>query len=104
MWVGSLIICCSPNWEVMASILEPLEVVVSPVYKLLDFALKAPMTAIKKGLVADTASRVSSKSLQKFSKSSLDWFGDLYKETKFQILSQSFISKGYTFIKVMIID
>ena len=52
MWNGSLTICCSPNWEVMASILEPSEVVVLPVYKLLDFALKSPMATIKKGLVA----------------------------------------------------
>ena len=56
----------------MASILEPSEVVVSPVYQLLDFALKSPMATIKKGLVAATASRVSSKLLQKFSKSSSD--------------------------------
>ena len=74
----------------MASVLE---VVVSPVYQLLDFVLKSPMATIEKGLVAETASRFSSKSLQKFSKSSSDWFGDLYKERKFQILSQSFISK-----------
>ena len=88
----------------MASVLEPSKVVVSPVYRLLDFALKSPMATTKKGLVVETVSRVCSKLLQKFSKSSLDWFGDLYKETKLQILSQSFISKGYTFIKVMNID
>ena len=75
------------------SILEPSKVVVSPVYQLLDFALKSPMTTIKKGLVAETASKVSSKVLQKFSKSSSDWFCDLYKETKLQILSPSFITK-----------
>ena len=51
----------------MASILEPSEVVVSPVYQLLDFALKSPMATIKNGLVAETASRVSSKLLQKLS-------------------------------------
>ena len=56
----------------MASILEPSEVFVSPVYQLLDFVLKSPMVTIKKGLVAETASRVSSKLLQKFSKSSSD--------------------------------
>ena len=50
MWVGSLIISCSPNWEVMASILESSKVVVSPVYQLIDFALKSPMTTIKKGI------------------------------------------------------
>ena len=56
----------------MASVLEPSEVVVSPVHQLLDFALKLSMATIKKGLVAETASRVSSKLLQKFSKSSSD--------------------------------
>ena len=56
----------------MASILEPAEVVVSPVYQLLDFVLKSPMATIKKGLVAETASRVSSKLVQKFSNSSSD--------------------------------
>ena len=77
----------------MASVLEPSKVVVSPVYQLLDFALKSSMATIKKGLVAKTASKVSSKLLQKFSKSSSDWFGDLYKETKLQILSPRFITK-----------
>ena len=52
----------------MFSILEPSEVVVSPVYQLLDFALKSPMSKIEKGLVAE----VRSKLLQKFSKSSSD--------------------------------
>ena len=45
----------------MASILESSEVLVSPVYMLLDFALKSPMATIKKELVVKTASRVSSK-------------------------------------------
>ena len=43
----------------MASILEPLEVVVSPVYQLLELTLKSPMAMIKKGPVGETASRVS---------------------------------------------
>ena len=77
----------------MASILELSKVVISPVYQLLDFALKSPMATIKKGLVDETTSRVSSKLLQKFSKSSSDWFGDLNKETKLQILSPSFVTK-----------
>ena len=42
----------------MASILEPSKVVVSPVYQLLDFALKSQMATIIKGLVAKTASRL----------------------------------------------
>ena len=57
MWVGLLMICCGPNWEVMVSILEPSKVVVSPVQQLLDFASKSPMITIKKKLVAKTASR-----------------------------------------------
>ena len=92
-WVGSLIIYCSRDWEVMASILEPSMIVLSPVYQLLDFALKSPLTATKKRLVAATASRVSSKLSQKFWKSFSDWLGDLYKETKLQVLSPSFIKK-----------
>ena len=49
----------SPNWEVMASILEPSKLVISLVYQLLDFALKSPMTTIKKRLVVETKSSVS---------------------------------------------
>ena len=56
----------------MASILEPSEVVVSPIYQLLDFGLKSPIATIIKGLIAEAASRDSSKLLQKFSKSSSD--------------------------------
>ena len=95
MCVSSLIICSSSNWEVMAWVLETSKVVASPVYQLFDFALKSPTAANKKRLVAEAASRISSKLLQKFWKSTLNWFGDLYKETKLQILSQSFISKVY---------
>ena len=80
----------------MASILEPSRLVVSPVHPLVDFALKSPMAIIKKELVAKTMSRVSSKLLEN---SSSDWSGDLYKETKLQILSPS-----YTFLKVINID
>ena len=64
----------------MASMLEPSEVVLSPVYQLLDFVLKSPVAAIRKGLVAETVFSVSSKILQKFSKSSSDWFEDCTKK------------------------
>ena len=66
----------------MGSILEPSKAVVSLVYQLLDFALESPMATIEKGLVVEIASRVSSKLLQQFSKPSLNWFGELYKEPK----------------------
>ena len=75
----------------MVSILEPSKVVVSPVYQLLDFALKSPMATIKKGLVAETEPRVSLKLLQKFSKSSSDL--QKYSGSKLQILSPSSITK-----------
>ena len=90
--VSPFIIWSSPNWEVMSSIFEPSKVVLSPVYQLLDIALKSPIAAIKKRLIAKKASRIRSKLSQKFWKFSLDWFGDLYKETKFQFLSLSFIA------------
>ena len=80
----------------MASVLEPSRLVVSPVYQLLDFALKSPVAIIKKELVAKTASTVSSKLLEN---SSSDWSGDLYKERKLQILPPS-----YTFLKVINVD
>ena len=80
----------------MASVLEPSRLVVSPVYQLLDFALKSPVAIIKKELVAKTAATVSSKLLEN---SSSDWSGDLYKERKLQILSPS-----YTFLKVINVD
>ena len=48
MQVGSLITCCSPNWQVTASVLERSKVVVSPVYKLLNFALKLSMATIER--------------------------------------------------------
>ena len=70
----------------MASLLEHSEVVLLPVYQLLEFALKSPMATMKKGLVAKIASRVSLDLLQTFPQSSSDWFGDLHKETKLQIL------------------
>ena len=73
----------------MISILEPSKVIVSPIYQLLEIpvasipvALKPPMATIKKELVAKRASTVSSNLLQNFSKSSLDWFRDLYKKIK----------------------
>ena len=53
----------------------------------------SPFLTIQKRLVAKTASRVSLKLLQKFSKSSSDWFGVLCKETKLQIFSPSFTAK-----------
>ena len=79
----------------MASVLAPSKVIVSPVYQLSDSALKSLVTTIKNGLLAEIVSLVSSKLFHKFSKSSLDSFGDhLNNETKLhfylQVFSQRF--------------
>ena len=50
--VGSLIICCNPNVEVIPSILEPSYVVLLPLNQTFDLALKSPRTTIKKVLLA----------------------------------------------------
>ena len=42
IYVGSLIICCNPNVEAIPSILEPSDVVLSPLNQTFDLALKSP--------------------------------------------------------------
>lgn len=74
----------------MTSILEPSQVVLSPVHPLLDFAMKLPMTAIKRGLVAKIASWVS---LKLFSK-------EIFKVI-FRLVWRPFYHKGYTFTEVL---
>ena len=61
--VGSLISCCNPNWEVIASILESSYDVSSPLNQRLDFILKSPRTMVKNGLFAVTAPMFNSKLL-----------------------------------------
>ena len=73
--VGSLISCCNPNWEAIASILEPSYDVLSPLNQRLVLILKSPRTTVKKELLAVTASMFNSKLLANDSKSSCDWFG-----------------------------
>ena len=76
----------------MASILEPSEVVLPPVYQLPDFALKSPMATIKKGLVVETASGLAQSYCRSF-QSHLRLIWNLCKEIKLQILSPNFLSK-----------
>ena len=83
----------------MASVLEPSKVVVSPVYQLLDFALKSPAT-IKKGLVAETASKVIAEVFKVIF--GLVW--RLVQRNKVANFISKFYHKGYTFIKVTNID
>ena len=49
MWVGSLINCCRPNFEVTASILEPSYVVLSRLYQFEDLVLKSPRATVRNG-------------------------------------------------------
>ena len=84
--VGSLISCNNPNWEVIASILEPSFDVLSPLNQRLDLILKSPRTTVKKWLFAVTASMLNLKLLANYSKLSCDWFGERYKETNMHSL------------------
>ena len=47
--VGSLISCCNPNWEVIASILEPPYDLLSTLNQRLDFILNHKEQQLKKG-------------------------------------------------------
>ena len=46
---GSLISCCSPNWEVMPSMFEPLCDVLPLLHQRSDLTWKSPRTTVKKG-------------------------------------------------------
>ena len=91
--VGSLIICCNPNVEVIPSILEPSYVVLSPLNQRFDLALKSPRTTVKKVLWAVAVSIFNSKLFANDSKSSCDWLGEQYKDTNLHNLPTILISK-----------
>ena len=50
IWVASLISCCKPNGDVVASILEPSWAVLSCLYLFDDLILRSPGTTNKYGL------------------------------------------------------
>ena len=52
--VGSLIICCNPNVQVMPSILEPSYVVLSPLNQTFDLVLKSQRTTVKNSVVGNS--------------------------------------------------
>ena len=91
--VGSLIICCNPNVEVIPSILEHSYVVLSPLNQIFDLALKSPRTTVKKVLLAPAVSISNSKLFANHSKSSCDWLGEQYKDTNLHNLPPIFISR-----------
>ena len=63
MCVGSLIICCNPNWEAIPSFLEPLYVA------MLILLLKPPRKTVRKKLFTIIESIFNSKLLINDSKS-----------------------------------
>ena len=91
--VGSLIICCNTNVEVIPSILEPSYVVLLPLNHGFDLTLKSPRTAVKKVLWAVAVSIFNSKLFANDSKSSCDWLGERYKDTNLHNLPPILISK-----------
>ena len=88
--VGSLIICCNPNIEVIPSLLEPLYVVLLPLNQRFDFALKSPRAIV---IWAVAVSVFNSKLFTNDSKSSCDWLGERYKDTDLHNLPPILISK-----------
>ena len=92
--VGSLVICCNPNVELIPSILEPSYVALSPLNQRFDLALKSPRTTVKKVLLAVTVSIFNSKLFANYSKSSCDWLGERYKDTNLNNLPPILISKS----------
>ena len=91
--VGSLIICCNPNWQITPWILEPSYIVISLFYQRLDFTLKSPRMTARNGLFTITESIFNSRLLINDSKSSCHWLDEPYNEIKLHNLSLIFISK-----------
>ena len=60
-WVGSWINSFTPNWDVIASILEPSWAVLSCLYQFDDLALKSPRKTIKKEFLLAIVSKFSSR-------------------------------------------
>ena len=91
--VGSRINCFRPNWDVIASILEPSYVVVSCLYRLDDLVLKSPRVTIKYEFLLVILSKLSSKLSANFSETSSDCLGEQHKEIKLHNLRPNYISK-----------
>ena len=85
--MGSLIISSNLDWEVATSILEPSYVVMSLLYQRISFALKSPITTVRKGLYE---SWFDSKLLINDWKSSWDWLDEQYNQMKLHSLSVIF--------------
>ena len=56
--IGSLIICCNPNVEVIPSILESSYVALLPLDQRFDLALKSPRITVKKSIIGSSCVNV----------------------------------------------
>ena len=77
MCIGSFMTWCDPNCDVTFSNAFPWEAVLSLQYQILDFALKSPIAARRKGFFQNKISKFSSQLYINISKVSCDWLGNL---------------------------
>ena len=91
MWVGCLINCCRPNWEVTTSIFE--NFVSLCLYQFEDLVLKSSRTTVGNGFCLQILSNESCKLSANSSKKSEDWLVDRYKEMKLHDFPPIKISK-----------
>ena len=90
MCVGALIICFKPNFVVTFLIAFPLWLDLSWRCEFFDFAFKSAVNTIKNWLFWHNHSKFNSRFSMNFSSSSWIWLGDLYKQTKSQILQPTY--------------
>ena len=93
VWVGSLINCCKPNWDVITSALGPSWAALSCLYQFDYLTIKSPRATIKYGLLLVILSKFSSQLLAKSSKVSGHWVGEQYSYIKLHILPPNNTSK-----------
>ena len=84
---------CNPNWEVIFSMVLPLKFVLSWLYQLQDLGLMSTIIVVRREHFCARISNVISKLLEKVSKSSWDWLGDLQRAIKLQDISAILSSK-----------
>ena len=95
IWVGSLINCYRPNCEVMATIFEPLYVVLSCLYQFEDLGIKLARTTVRNAFWLLILSNESCKLSANSSKESEDWLGRLLSK---HFCLQPFFHKDWVFL------
>ena len=82
--ISSIITWASLNCDKHFSKISPPNLVLSCLYQLLDYALKSPNTAARKGLFFVLWSPSNAKFPENLWNGSLVWFRDRYRETNLQ--------------------